>query len=278
MNFYSIKTAKAWDTETLALLKVVAEIFVNTIMRSRTQRELREYDAKMFRTEQLASLGAISANIAHELNQPLTVIQLLLQQVKRSLDKKTKDASDVKENIDDSLSELTRAAEIVARFRTFARQSSPNSIEKIDVCKIAESLVKALSSGARKSSLKLSLKKPRKAVYVRATAADIEQLFFVLIQNSTQAADPKKKNYLNINISRKKNKILIDCRDACGGVSHDVADKIFEPFFTTKPRHEGTGLGLSILERIIKRYEGSIEYKNQPGLGIYFHISLPSNH
>jgi two-component system C4-dicarboxylate transport sensor histidine kinase DctB len=244
-------------------------------MRSRSQRELREYDAKMFRTEQLASLGIISANIAHELNQPLTVIQLLLQQVRRSLTKKTKDASAVKENIDDSLSELARAAEIVGRFRTFARQSAPGSIEKIDICKVAESLIKALSSGARKSVLKLSLKKPRKSVYVRATAADIEQLFFVLIQNSIQAANPKKKNHLNINISCRKNNILVDFHDNCGGVPEDLEGQIFEPFFTTKPRQEGTGLGLPILERIVNRYEGDVKFENRPGYGISFHISLP---
>ncbi len=275
MNFYSIKKAKVWDAEMISLLKIVAEIFVNTIMRSRSQRELREYDAKMFRTEQLASLGIISANIAHELNQPLTVIQLLLQQVNRSLTKKPGDIAMVKENIDDSLSELTHAVEIVARFRTFARQSSPSSIERIDVCKIAESLVKALSSGARKTLLKLSLKKPRKAVYVRATAADIEQLFFVLIQNSIQAANPKAKNSLDIKISCKKNNILLDFKDNCGGVPEELAEKIFEPFFTTKPRQKGTGLGLPILERIVSRYEGVIKYENRPGHGIFFHISLP---
>ncbi len=275
MNFYSVKKAKIWDTETISLLKIVAEIFVNTIMRSRSQRELREYDAKMFRTEQLASLGIISANIAHELNQPLTVIQLLLQQVKRSLTKKPGDIDMVRENINDSLSELTRAAEIVARFRTFARQSSPGNIEMVDICKVAESLVKALSSGARKTLLKLSLKKPRKAVYVRATTADIEQLFFVLIQNSIQASRPKAKNHLNINISYKKNNILLDFKDNCGGVPKELAEKIFEPFFTTKPRQKGTGLGLPILERIVKRYEGVIKYENHPGHGIFFHICLP---
>ena len=275
MNFYSIKTTKVWEEETISLLKIVAEIFVNTIMRSHSQRELREYDAKMFRTEQLASLGIISANIAHELNQPLTVIQLLLQQVKRALTKKPGDIAVVEENINDSLSELTRAAEIVARFRTFARQSSPGSIEMIDVCRIAESLVKALSSGARKTVLKLSLKKPRKAVYVRATAADIEQIFFVLIENSIQAANPKVKNFLDINISCKKNNILIDFQDNCGGVAQELVSKIFDPFFTTKPRQEGTGLGLPILKRIVKRYEGGVKYENHSGHGIIFHISLP---
>ena len=276
MVFDSVRSQKSWDEETVSLLKTIAEIFVNTIMRSRTQRELQEYHEKMFRTEQLASLGTISANIAHELNQPITVIQLLLQQSRRALDSNTEDKSLLKENVDDSLDELSKAADIVERFRTFARQSSPSSIERIDICKIAQKLIEVLKSAAKKARLNLSLDAPEKPVFILANTTEIEQLFFVIIQNSIQAADEKTANNLKIKIYNKKDRICLEFKDDCGGVDPGIEEMIFKPFFTTKPRQKGTGLGLSILRRIVDRYDGSVDHKNKPGLGISFIISLPS--
>jgi PAS domain S-box-containing protein len=276
MVFDSVRTQKSWDEETISLLRTIAEIFVNTIMRSRTQRELREYHEKMFRTEQLASLGTISANIAHELNQPITVIQLLLQQSRRSLNSKTKDLSLLRENIEDSLDEISKAAEIVGRFRTFARQSSPSSIESIDICKITQKLIGVLKSAAKKAKLNLSLTAPEKPVLILANTAEIEQLFFVIIQNSIQAADEKIINNLKIKVYKKKDEVCLEFEDDCGGVDPEIEDMIFRPFFTTKPRQMGTGLGLSILQRIVERYDGSVDYENKPGSGISFIISLPT--
>lgn len=276
MVFDSVRSQKSWDEETMSLLKTIAEIFVNTIMRSRTQRELQEYQEKMFRTEQLASLGTISANIAHELNQPITVIQLLLQQSKRALDSNTVDKSILKENVEDSLDELSKATEIVERFRTFARQSSPSSIERIDICKIAQKLIEVLKSAAKKARLNLSLDVPDAPIFILANTAEIEQLFFVVIQNSIQAADEKTTNNLKIKVYRKKDVVYLEFEDDCGGVDPNIEEMIFKPFFTTKPRQKGTGLGLSILRRIVDRYDGLVDHKNKPGLGISFIISLPS--
>jgi len=276
MVFDSVRSQKSWDKETVALLKIIAEIFVNPIMRSRTQRELREYHEKMFRTEQLASLGTISANIAHELNQPLTVIQLLLQQSRRSLNGKKKDLSLLKENVTDSLDELSKAAEIVDRFRTFARQSSPSSIERINICKIAQKLTDVLKSAAKKAKLNLSLNVPENPVLILANTAEIEQLFFVIIQNSIQAADKKTVNNLKIKIYQKKDRIYLEFEDDCGGVDTEIENLIFRPFFTTKSQQQGTGLGLSILQRIVERYGGSVDFKNKPEFGISFIIRLPS--
>jgi signal transduction histidine kinase len=276
VGFDSVREEKRWDDKSVILLRIIAEIFVNTIMRHETQQELEDYQSKMFRAEQLASLGTISATIAHELNQPLTVIRLFLQQSLRGLKKKKPDIEKIKENIQDSLDDITRTASTVDRFRKFAIKSSPANVRKVNLSEIAERMVTVLKGTAKRSKMNISLDLQEGPIYVRGDIAELEQIFFVLIQNSIQAADGKSLRELKITISKQSGQIHLVFSDTCGGIDEKHFGRIFEPFFTTKSGETGTGLGLCILERIVRRYKGVLNIDNQPGHGISFYINLPT--
>ena len=106
--------------------------------------------------------------------------------------------------------------------------------------------------------------------------AELEQIFFILIENAVQAANLVGSGKLGISISRNGDMIEMVFADSCGGIEEENVERIFEPFFTTKPLGKGTGLGLCVLQRIVKKYGGTLRLDNHPPKGAIFIISLPS--
>jgi len=274
VGFDSVRGKRAWSEESIAMLTIVSEIFTNALMRRRIQQEVDSHYEKMRRAEQLASLGTISATIAHELNQPLTVIRLFLQQGMRAL-KDDNDINRVETVIKDCLTEVTKAADTVDRFRRFARKASPVYIAEMDLVEVVYGTVGILTESARRKKLDLSVIIESYPPHIVGNSIELEQVFFVLIQNAIQAADGETRRDMKITISSADNEVQLTFADTCGGIEQENIDKIFEPFFTTKPADVGTGLGLCILERIIKRYGGSVRVESQFGHGTIFYISLP---
>jgi len=276
IGFDQARSLRVWSGGSITLLKIVAEIFVNTLMRKRAQEELNKYHEKMFRAEQLASLGTISTTIAHELNQPLTVIQLFLQQALRGIKKDSGlDGGKVVENINDSLEEVSRAITIVDRFRRYARKSSPMDVSETDLGKISRNIVTVLSERAGRVKLDLSMEIKDSPLLIRGDVIEFEQLFFVLIENAIQAANGKRRCKLAISAFLEDGRIQLVFADTCGGIEQANLKKIFEPFFTTKPARVSTGLGLCILERIVRKYGGLVRVESQIGVGSTFYVTLP---
>jgi signal transduction histidine kinase len=275
VGFDSVRRQRTWSEESIAMLTIVSEIFTNTLTRRRIQQELDLYQEKMHRAEQLASLGMVSATIAHELNQPLTVIKLFLQQGLRAL-KEDNDVDRVAEVIDDCLNEVTKAASTVDRFRRFARKAAPIYVTEVDLVEVAERVVGLLTEGARRKKLDLSFNAESRPPHIIGNSVELEQMFFVLIQNAIQAADGQIERDMTITISTQAGHIQLTFADTCGGIKRENIDKIFEPFFTTKPPNVSTGLGLCILERIVKRHGGSVRVESQEGHGTIFYIGLPT--
>lgn len=273
VSFESVCKQRVCSEESVAMLTIVSEIFANVLMRKRVQQELDVHYEKMRRAEQLASLGMVSATVAHELNQPLTVMRLFLQQGLRAL--KEDDVDKIKEVIDDCLSEVTKAASTVDRFRRFARKAAPLYVTEVDLVEVAERVAGLLTAGARRSRLNLSVNVENRPPHIIGNSVELEQMFFVLIQNAIQATDGETQQDIKITISSADNSVQLTFADTCGGIEQKNMDKIFEPFFTTKPANVGTGLGLCILERIVKGHGGSVRVESQEGHGTIFYISLP---
>jgi C4-dicarboxylate-specific signal transduction histidine kinase len=230
----------------------------------------------MFRAEQLAGLGTIGAMTSHELNQPLTVIQLLLQQALRQLQAGNTDNSKTMENITDSLAEISKAVKTVDRLRNFARKTSLVDVDVVDLAEISERLVNVLSNNAYRANMEITLNVEDSPININGNMAEFEQMFFILIENAVQAADLAGSGKLAISISRNRDMIEMVFADSCGGVEEENVERIFEPFFTTKLPEKGTGLGLCVLQRIVKKYGGTVRLDNHPPKGAIFLISLPS--
>jgi PAS domain S-box-containing protein len=242
----------------------------------RSETVINEYRENMVQMERMASLGTIGATIAHQLNQPLTVIRLLLQQSKRVLSKtKAKALAQVKDNLEDSLSEVSHAIGIINQYLTFSRSMPAEKAEELDLKSIAEKIVIVMSESARKAGMKLLVENMERLPKIEGYTCDLEQLFFILIQNAIQAVDEGRSCRLTISGSVCDSGVELKFSDTCRGIASADLDRIFEPFFTTKPPGQGTGLGLSILRRIISKYSGKVHVESEVGKGTTFTLGLP---
>jgi PAS domain S-box-containing protein len=252
----------------------LAGIFRDVTERKKIEEELNIYREKMAQAERLASLGTLSATLAHELTQPLTVIRLSIENSLEDLEA-TSCPKTVIEGLRDSLNEVSNATSVVDRFRNFARQSSRKTLCETDLGAIADRIVSLLGKTAQRAKMTLHLKGMDKLPPVYSSEKDIEQLFFALTENAIQAADDKKSHRLTISGEVKGGYIELRFSDNCSGIAPENLDKIFDPFFTTGPDDARTGLGLPIVQRIVSGYGGKIRVQSQPGKGTTFYVTLP---
>jgi PAS domain S-box-containing protein len=249
-------------------------IFWDVTELRKAEEELSVYREKMAHAEQLASLGTLSATLAHELNQPLTAIRLSIENSLADLETISCPVS-VTEDLKDGLTGVSDVASIVKRFSNIARKSSGKIVNEVNLKAVAERIVRLLNESARRARVGLQLKGMEKPPAIYSNEKDLEQLFFALIENAIQAADGKRNRRLIISGGVKDERIELQFADTCGGITPENLDRIFEPFFTTRPLGEGTGLGLCIVERIVSGAGGKIRVENKAGKGSTFFITLP---
>lgn len=238
--------------------------------------ELDVYREQINRTERLAALGTLSATVAHELNQPLTVIRLMLQNCLVELHE-VKASHAIIDNIEDSLAEVDKSSGIIQRFLAASRPADSLSTRQVDAGKIPEIIAGLFAHSAKRARISLNLGKELPDILPCVYgSADMEQIFFILTENAIHAADGSRQRRLDISGSCENGQVKLKFTDDCSGIEAENIKRIFEPFFTTKPREEGTGLGLSIVKRILDRHDGSIRVESTAGKGTTFHISLPA--
>jgi len=238
------------------------------------QDELDAYRERMIRTEQLASLGTLSATLAHELTQPLTVIRLSIQNSLKDLEKAACPPR-VLEDLKDGLMEVSSVTAIAERFRNFARRSAERVTTKVPVQEVVERVLDLLRESARRSKVALRTEGLDVLPEVCMPEKDLEQLIFALVQNAIQAADGQKASRFRITGIRHEGYMELQFADDCGGIAPEDLPRVFEPFFTTKPPGEGTGLGLCIVQRVVSDAHGQLQVKTDFGRGAIFIVTLP---
>ncbi len=240
----------------------------------KTRDELSTFHRRMMQTERLASVGTLSAMVAHELNQPLTVIKLSVQNVLSALN--ANQSSDTFfEDLNECLRSVENAADRVGLFRGFARGIPRGEKEEVLLSPLIDKTLRLVEQGCKQARLAVTVEGLEGLPRLQACEQDLEQLFFILIENSIQASDCKTDHHLAITGSFRSDCIEVRLADDCGGIAREHLDEIFKLFFTVKPRSQGTGLGLCIAERIVTEMDGKITVNNDPGQGVAFCVSLP---
>ncbi len=270
--YISVTVLKDSDGEPTGILAVTRDI---TEARQR-EKELDIYREKMVRAEQLASLGTLSATLAHELTQPLTTIRLAIENSLAEL-QNTSCPDTTLEGLSDGLADVSNATSIVERFRNFARQSSERNVAEVDLKVVSERIIKLLTESAQRAQLSMYLKGIEELPNIYCNEKDLEQLFFALVQNAIHAADGEEENQLVISGVKKDEQVELSFSDDCCGIAPENIDKIFDPFFTTKAANKGTGLGLSIVQHIISQAGGKVRVESKLGEGTKFFVTFPIN-
>jgi two-component system cell cycle sensor histidine kinase/response regulator CckA len=237
-----------------------------------TERDI--YKGKVFKAQRHAYIGSMGAIVAHQVNQPLTKINILLDRV---LDK-AEDGSccpAVVKDVKKSIAEVKKAVSIIRKFRQYSKDFIPEGVGKINLSAVADRIVSVLSQRAKQAKMRISTKGLANLPEVEINETALEQIFFIIIQNAIEAADDKKPHKLDIIGKFTDGNIELRFSDDCCGIAPENIDKIFEPFFSTKTEDQGMGLGLNIVQQLLMNCGGQIRVESQLGSGTTFYVTLP---
>jgi PAS domain S-box-containing protein len=241
-------------------------------------------EAQLIQASKMTTLGLMAAGMAHEINQPLNVIQIYADLFLKSLDKKRSIPEvELRGMVKEITASVERATGIIRHVRDFARQSEVIK-SRIDINAPIRDVFKVLGNQVKMHQIELELKLGADLPLVMADHNRLEQVFINLVTNAIDAMDEKAereeckgmRKFLQIQTFVEKGRVVITVEDNGIGMSEEVRSKIFEPFFTTKKVGKGTGLGVGISYGIVKDYDGTIEIDSQKGRGTRFSITFPA--
>ena len=235
-------------------------------------RRLKENQAMLIQAEKLASMGQLSASIAHEINNPLSGVLIYTNLLSKKIAKGDLDKEVLLNYLSKIDFELTRSTHLIGSLLAFARQSEP-IMEKVDVNKI---LIRALDitipAGSRNE---IKVEKELHALpEVTADSDQLRQVFINLIMNAVQAM-PEGGNITFLTFV-ENSQVKICVKDTGCGIPPENMGKIFTPFFSTKKDVKGVGLGLPVSYGIMQRHHGKIEIESKVGEGSSFTVCLPT--
>ena len=246
--------------------------------------ERLETEAQLNQAAKLATLGEMATGVAHELNQPLSVIKtsssFFVSKIKRSEQIDPDTLHNLLLKID---SNIDRASKIITHMRDFARKSD-TALERVDVKGIINSATEIFSQQLKVRGIDIVFDIQEDLPFVKGDGGRLEQVIINLLINARDAIEAKPgedsekinpDDTITVRAYGKDSRVYIEVCDTGTGIPQDVADKIFEPFFTTKEVGKGTGLGLSISYGIVRECKGEIKVLETSSKGTVFQINLP---
>ena len=244
-------------------------------------------EAQLIQASKMATLGEMSAGVAHELNQPLNAIRIgsdLLKKVVEGGDNLEGDRDVLVKVYSEIGSQVDRAANIIDHLREFGRKSEPDQVEKVFINKPITDVFTVLGQQLKLKQIRVDLDLDESLPPIYGVNNRLEQVFINLVMNGRDAIEEMmerddqkgREGILTIRTYQEKGRVVAIVRDNGSGMPERVKEKIFEPFYTTKDVGKGTGLGLSISYGIIKDYEGTIAVESMPGSGTIFKITFPA--
>ncbi|MBF0252956.1 MAG: response regulator [Candidatus Omnitrophica bacterium] len=276
-------------------LKISSEIIVKMNeelerrIEERTQ-QLNETQSQLFQTAKLATLGEMSAGLAHEINQPLGGIALISMNIRKLVERKRATDEMLIKAVDDIDLSVERMKKVIQHIRTFARQETLKFIE-VEVPKTIDSTLTLLGEQLRLHGIEICLEFEDKLPKVEGEPFQLEQVWVNFTSNARDAMDIKeemiksgkmehvgsynKKLTISVSLDKENGFIQVAFQDNGVGISKDKILKIFQPFFTTKEVGKATGLGLSISYGIIKNHRGEITASSVENEGTLMTAYLP---
>ena len=233
--------------------------------------ERKRLQEHLTQSEKLAAMGQLLASVAHELNNPLSVLTGHAALLKTASDPKVVDRA-VK-----MIHAAERCARIVRNFLTLARQRPPERT-RVDLNQIVRDALELVAYPIRVDNIELALELSERLPRLTADGHQLHQVVINLLTNAQQAlreAPSPRHITVTTRAGADERSVVLEVTDNGPGISQEIQAKLFEPFFTTKPPGEGTGLGLAICQGVVNTHHGKLEVASAPGQGATFRMELP---
>jgi len=223
---------------------------------------------RLLTSEKLASIGLLSAGVAHEINTPLTGISSYIQMLQKKLTD-----THYAQLLEKMEAQTDRVARIIKNLLAFARNPSDASFHKVNIKESLEEILSLIDYKLKNMNISVALElNPIPPIY--AQGERLQQVFINIILNALDAMPGG--GTLGIRLTEAAGQAVIRISDTGPGIKPEHLARIFDPFFTTKGIGKGTGLGLSISYAIVKEHEGHIQVESVVGKGSTFTITLPT--
>lgn len=249
-------------------LKDEKEQEMGSVLILRDLREIRDLQARVRRSERLASLGRLAAGMAHEIRNPLSSIRGFAQYFQQRLKGQEKE----QEYAAIMVQEVDRLNRVITELLDFARPKEPHR-ENHRLEELWEHSLQLLGPELAKRNVEVEKDFDPKLPSAFVDRDQLSQAFLNLLLNSLESMEAGGK--IRISMKKAPSALKISIMDTGRGIPPEDLGKVFEPFFSTKRR--GTGLGLSIVHQIIESHGGDIQVQSREGMGTTFGITLPAN-
>jgi len=237
--------------------------------------ELDRQKQLLFNASKMATLGEISAGVAHEINNPLAAISAYAFLIEKNY-LNQKDLDKIPLHVAKIGSMVERISKIVSGLKSFARDGSRDPMSFVTLSYFFEDIQDLCALKLRSKNVNLTIDFPTEDVQIYGRPVQLSQVFINLISNSIDAIENLKERWIKIEIETNEQTVLFKVIDSGLGIPSSIAQNIMEPFYTTKNLGKGTGLGLSISQGILKEHNGEI-FLDQSAPHTTFVISLPKS-
>jgi two-component system NtrC family sensor kinase len=240
-------------------------------------RQLQAAQKKLLHTDRLASLGQLSASVAHEINNPISGVlnlSMLLQRMLKQDGVPPGRLDEFRKYLGQVTSETARVGRIVSDLLAFSRRSKPQRAPA-DLNRIVRSTLSLVQHKMKLSNVEVETRFAEELPAASCDSSQIQQVVLNLLLNAAEATHTKPERRVVVETSTADGAVILTVADNGEGILPENQAKIFDPFFTTKSEGKGVGLGLAVSYGIIQTHGGEIEVKSQPGAGTTFTVSLP---
>lgn len=243
--------------------------------RKKSEQRIIDISVKAQQASRMAAVGEMAAGIAHEINNPLSIITLNAELLVQIMKQPDVDREKVISKLQTISKTTFRAAEIIEGLRTFARDAEDDSFHSIHLDHLVFNVLEMCRTRFERSGIEIRIADIPDAK-IQCRSAQISQTMLILLSNSFDAIKEQTEKWISIEVKlNNQNLVNFYFTDSGSGVPIHMRDKIMQPFFTTKPAGKGSGLGLSIAQGIIESHQGKIGIdETHPNTRFVFQLPL----
>jgi FixJ family two-component response regulator/signal transduction histidine kinase len=275
LAFAGFRKARDWPKDLIVRLTIVGEVFASAVARARSEEEAHQLRNRLWHADRVARVSALTAAIAHEINQPLTAILSNAQAGLANLARGAAPPEEIRAILEAVVRDDKRAAETIRTMRAFLRREE-NGRERLDLAAALQDVLGLLATELGRKGVRIEARLEPEC-WVSADRTQIEQVALNLLLNAAQAVEtcPPEERLLSLRAARNGDgRVAVEVRDAGTGIKADDLQAVFEPFWTT--RKEGLGLGLAICRSIVEAHGGEIRVEPNAERGVTFRFELPA--
>jgi len=262
------------DQELLGLMATLGSQIGQFIERKRAEEAFRTAQMELAHVTRVATLGEMTASIAHEINQPLGALVNNAGACLAWLD--AENLEEVRNSVELVMDDAHRASEIITRIRALVRKAPPQK-DWLDINQIVREVIGLAQSEVQRSQIALEMRLSDDVPLVFADRIQLQQVMLNLMMNAieamTEVTGPRELLISSRADSPKG--VVVVVRDSGAGLDSKSLERLFEPFYTTKP--QGMGMGLAICRSITEAHGGRLWATGNPDRGASFHLSLPTS-